>query len=526
MKHVVIALLLSAAVGAAYQYEEIWMPMRDSVLLRTDIYYPDSSSAPWPTVLWRSPYLHSMWWPSYGTSALTDSMGYVVVLQYLRGWQGSQGERTMFQTDGWGALRDGYDAIEWTAAQPWSNGKICMTGFSAMGAVQYQAAGAVPPHLVCCCPDRAITDGYLHFAWQGGQLRKALVEGWCGLVGAPHFVDSVCNHPGYDSLWQLQNLAERWDSAAYPMFHIGGWYDIHLEGSLDAFAALQARFHNQKLLVGPWGHFTGESRQQGALLYPVNAALPDRTRWELNWRWFDHWMQDSANGITDPKVCLYLMGDCDTEDTTGWNYWYEADTWPLRELVYRDYYLREGGQLDTLPPSGSAIDTFLYDPADPCMTYGGKEEYGMLHGKGPQDQRPIEGRTDVLVFETPELASGLAVIGKIRCVLYAASDCYDTDWSVRVTDVYPDGRSMLITDGIQMARHRHGFDREDSLVPGVPDTFDIDVGSTANVFAPGHRLRVIISSSNYPRFEKNPNTGAPFARDPTECLVATQHIHR
>lgn len=524
MKHTLSALLLVAAVGAAYHYEQVWMPMRDSILLKTDIYYPDSSSAPWPAVLWRSPY--TGYWPYYGTPALTDSMGYAVVLQYMRGWCGSQGERTMFQTDGWGALRDGYDAIEWIAAQSWSNGEVCMCGFSAMGMAQYLAAGAAPPHLVCCCPDIASTNGYEHFAWTGGQFRKAIIEGWCGLVGAPHFIDSVCNHPDYDSLWKLNNLAERWDSAAYPMLHIGGWYDFNIEGALEAFPAMQARFHSQKLLVGPWGHFTGSSRQQGALLYPANAALPDRSRWELNWRWFDRWVQDSANGINEPKVCFYLMGDCDTEDTTEWNYWCEADTWPLREVIYRDYYLREDCMLDTLPPNGSFVDTFLYDPADPCTTYGGKEEYGMRHGKGPQDQRPIEGRSDVLVFQTPVLERGLAVIGKIRCVLHAASDRYDTDWSVRVTDVYPDGRSMLITDGILMARHRHGFGREDSLVPGVPDTFDIDVGSTANVFAPGHRLRVIISSSNYPRFEKNPNTGAPFQRNPTECLVATQQVYR
>jgi predicted acyl esterase len=524
MRHVVIALLLAAAVMAAYQYEEVWMPMRDSILLKTDIYYPDSSGPPWPTVLWRSPY--GGLWPWWATELLTDSMGYVVVRQYMRGWQGSQGEKTLFTADGWGVHQDGYDAIEWIAAQSWSNDKVCMMGQSAMGIAQYLAAGAAPPHLVCCCPDIAYLNPYLHGVWPGGEFRKGYLEVWCTSQGTPYFVDTVCNHPNYDSMFILMNLAERWDSAAYPMFHIGGWYDMHLEGALSAYPALQARFHNQKLLVGPWNHTVSPSRQQGALTYPTNAALPERERYRLMWFWYDHWMNDSVNGITEPKVCFYLMGDCDTGDTTRWNYWYEADTWPLPEVVHRAYYLREGGLLDTLPPSVSAVDTFLYDPVDPCTSYGGKESWGLTHGYGPQDQRPIEGRSDVLVFETPELDSRLAVIGNIRCVLHAASDRYDTDWTVRVTDVYPDGRSMLITDGILMARHRHGFDREDSLVPGVPDTFDIDVGSTANVFAPGHRLRVIISSSNYPRFEKNPNTGAPFQRNPTECLVATQHIYR
>ena len=179
-----------------------------------------------------------------------------------------------------------------------------------------------------------------------------------------------------------------------------------------------------------------------------------------------------------------------------------------------------------IPPSITAIDSFQYDPSDPCPSYGGKESWYLNHGYGPINNQPIEGRPDVLLFSTPVLTEPLCVIGKIWFTLYGASDCYDTDWTIRVTDVYPDGRSILITDGILMARHRHGFNIEDSLVPGVPDTFNIDVGSTANVFAPGHRLRVIISSSNYPRFEKNPNTGAPFMRNDPNFVTATNSVYR
>ncbi len=526
MKHAVIALLLAAAVGSGFQHEQVWVPMRDSILLKTDIYYPDSSAAPWPTVMFRTPYSGMNGFPYWAIAPLTDSVGYAVAVQYMRGWCGSQGEKTLFTCDGWGTHRDGYDGIEWIASQGWSDGKVTMIGASGMGVAQYWAAGASPPHLVCCCPDLAFSNTYANCGWTGGEFRKATVEHWCNAQGTPHFIDTVCNHPDYDEFWRLVNLGERWDSVACPMFHIAGWYDFDLEGAMDAFPALQARLHNQKLLVGPWGHTNSPSQRVGALHYPANAVLSYRDRWALSWRWYDYWVNDSANGITEPKVCFYLMGDCDTDDTTRWNYWIEADTWPLPQVDQRSYYLHDGGLLDTLPPTGSAVDTFLYDPADPCTTYGGKEEWGLTHGYGPQDQRPIEGRTDVLVFQTPVLEHGLAVIGKLRCVLYAASDRYDTDWTVRVTDVYPDGRSMLITDGILMARHRHGFDRQDSLVPGEPDTFDIDVGSTANVFAPGHRLRVIISSSNYPRFEKNPNTGGPFQCNPTEGLVATQHIYR
>lgn len=198
----------------------------------------------------------------------------------------------------------------------------------------------------------------------------------------------------------------------------------------------------------------------------------------------------------------------------------------LPEVTYKSFYLRENRLLDTFPPLTDEIDTFIYDPADPCTTYGGREFIGLEHGYGPIDQRPIENRSDVLIYSTPPLSAPLTVIGKLIMVLYAASDRYDTDWTLRVTDVYPDGRSILITDNILMARHRHGFDRGDSLTPDVPDTFIIDLWSTAYVFNAGHRLRIILSSSNYPRFEKNPNTGNSFKRDDSVFVVATQKIYR
>jgi predicted acyl esterase len=513
----------------SYTYEYVNIPMRDSILLRTCVYYPDTNlfPPPWPCIIQRSPYEISFPDPSFWT----DEYGFVVAGQFLRGWGTSQGVKTLFQTDGWGDihygnLRDGYDVIEWLANQPWSNGKIGTYGFSGPGVVQYQAAGAQPPHLTCCNASTAFLDYYQDATWPGGEFKKASVEGWCTMQGTRYFIDTICNHPNEDSFYTCHNLATRWDSAHYPMFHFAGWYDISLEGGLVAFSGLQAGHHNQKLFVGPWGHWTWGNQYVGNLLFPSNARMGESQFRELDRAWFDYWLHDSTNGITEPKVTFYLMGDCDTQDTTLWNFWVETDTWPLPEIRYANYYIREGGLLDTIPPSIIAIDTFLYDPSDPCESYGGKESWYLYHGYGPIDNQPIEGRPDVLLFSTPVLTEPLCVIGKIWFTLYGASNCYDTDWTIRVTDVYPDGRSILITDGILMARHRHGFDIEDSLIPGVPDTFEIDVGSTANVFAPGHRVRVIISSSNYPRFEINPNTGAPFHRNPTTYVTATNSVYR
>ena len=509
--------------------EYVDIPMRDSVLLSSCVYKPDTTlfPPPWPCILQRSPYERSfpnqVFW--------TDGCGYVVVGQFMRGWGNSQGVKTLMQTDGWGDsqfgdLRDGYDAIEWLASQPWSNGKVGMYGFSAPGGAQYQAAGAQPPHLTCCNVAVASLDRYLDEAWSGGELRKALVEGWCINQGTPYFLDTVAKHPNNDAFYLDHSLSTRWDSAHYPMYHFAGWYDIVLEGALTAFSGMQACHHNQKLFVGPWGHWTWGNRTVGHLTFPPNARILSYEWNQIDREWFDYWLYDSATGVTEPEVTFYLMGDCDTQDTTLWNFWVEADTWPLPEVQYKNYYIREDGMLDTIPPGITAVDTFQYDPGDPCESYGGKESWYLNHGYGPINNQPIEGRPDVLLFSTPVLTEPLCVIGKIWFTLYGASDCYDTDWTIRVTDVYPDGRSILITDGILMARHRHGFDIEDSLVPGIPDTFNIDVGSTANVFAPGHKLRVIISSSNYPRFEINPNTGAPFQRNPTTYVTATNSVYR
>ncbi|MEO0081843.1 MAG: CocE/NonD family hydrolase [candidate division WOR-3 bacterium] len=522
----VAALLQSLVITQAQAFikETRMVRMRDGIQLATDIYYPVTSLPPWPTILQRTPYNRDI--DSLLALLITDVKGYALVSQNLRGTGGSQGEPMLFLTDGWGALQDGYDCIEWIAAQWWSNDKIGMFGASAPGMTQYYAAGALPPHLTCTAPIVAGPSLYHHVAYTGGEFRKALVETWLNAQHTPWLIDSVANHPLYTpDFWGTVDLRTRWGLVNDPQFHVGGWYDMYTDGQLEAFTELQRRHHNQKLFIGPWGHYGFNEREQGDLTYPANAEILETEYYTLLFeQWYDPCLQGSGN-IGD-RVTYYLMGDCDTQDTTNWNHWVKTDTWPPPDAQYTTWYLRQGGVLSQSPPvSAEPPDTFRYDPRDPCPTIGGREYIGIPGGYGPKDQRPLESRPDVKVYTTPPLAQPLKVVGKLRLLLYASSDRTDTDWAVRVSDVYPDGRSILMTDNILKARHRKGFDREDFLTPGVVDTFDIDLWSIANVWNQGHRLRVSITSSNFPRFERNPNTGGPFRRNDTAgALVATNVI--
>jgi hypothetical protein len=282
------------------------------------------------------------------------------------------------------------------------------------------------------------------------------------------------------------------------------------------------------LLIVPCGHGSAVgTSHQGDLIYPPNAAIDETDFLPLAVFWYDYWLKgDSIGRDLGDKVIYYLTGDCDTGDSTLWNRWEISDTWPPAGMSYQQFYLHQDGVLSQFEPVGTICDSLIYDPSNPTPTIGGREYIGMdAVGYGPKNQNPIESRNDVLVYTTPVLTGPLKVAGKLKCVLFASSNRLDTDFAVRVTDVYPDGRSILMTDGILMARHRHGLDTEDMLIPGEPDTFEIDCWSIGHVFNEGHSIRIIVSSANYPRFERNPNTGAPFHRNDPTRLIATNKLY-
>ena len=303
------------------------------------------------------------------------------------------------------------------------------------------------------------------------------------------------------------------------MMHSAGWYDFYTEGAVEMFRACQrdggpgAR-GQQKLLIGPWGHGVLQEEDPGTpLKLPGGLAYPPNSK--LDWErevwlpWFDHWLKGEPTGVTErPAVRYYLMGDVDDPNAPG-NRWMEADDFPPPSTRV-PYFVHSDGVLRTEAPTDDGDSmSYRYDPADPVPTVG--RFHSRVPVKGPYDQSAVEGRPDVLVFTTPALGAPLAIIGQIEAKLWAASDRVDTDFTAKLTDVYPDGRSMLVCDSIVKGRYRNTYLREELLTPGEVYEFDVDLGYTAVVLAPGHRLRLALSSSSFDRFDINPNTGEGYS---------------
>jgi uncharacterized protein len=490
----------------AYERATVRIPMTDGVRLAADVYRP-SSGERLPCILVRTPYGRESGMDAWMLTWLTDVLGYAVVLQDTRGRHDSEGVDSVYFSDGWGVRRDGYDTVEWLAAREWSNGRVGMFGASALGIAAYLAAGAAPPHLKCVVAIVSASNLYEDAVFYGGEYQRALVDGWLAEIGDSDLIPFFRDHSSFGPAYDIVNLTARFDSVRVPILHVGGWHDIFIQGTLNAFSGIQRSGRpgaagNQALLVGPWVHDILDERC-GGLVFPGSAAsafLVDLMAW------FDVWLRVNSNRILYPVVRYYLMGDADRTAGPG-NRWISAAAWPPAVEI-RSYRLAAGGVLRTgTPGADDPPDVFEYDPSDPVPTIGGRN---LNLPAGSMDQRPAEARPDVLVYETDVLSDSVVVTGRVTVRLWAASDGPDTDFSAKLCDVYPDGRSMLVADGIVQARHRNSLSAEEFLVPDVPEPFAIDLWSTAIAFAPGHRIRLDVSSSNWPRFETNPNTGAPF----------------
>ncbi len=510
-----IALLRPPAVaqktadGAATK-RSVAVPMRDGKHLATDIYLPTGFGAEgggrkWPTVLVVTPYGKGRSGPLGRWRDAFVGHGYVFAVQDMRGFYDSK-------EAGQGQPRhnDGYDTIEYLASQPWSNGKVGMLGYSHLGAAQYEAGSTTPPHLSCAIPAQAPGNYYTN-SYFPPVLRKADMETLMrGRLSAR--TDQLLRRrkrtPAVSDIGKFNS----------PMIHSAGWYDFYVEGAIEMFRAVQrdggegAR-GRQKLIIGPWGHGVLQEESPGEpLLLPGGLAYPPHSRldWpeDVWWPWYDHWLKGQETGVMEQSaVRYYLMGDIDDLDGPG-NVWIEADDFPppSRTVVY---YAHADGKLSTSAQEvEEASLTYRYDPADPVPTVG--RTHARLPVKGPYDQRPVEGRKDVLIFSTAALEEPLRIVGRVRVKLWASSDCVDTDFTAKLTDVYGDGRSMLIMDSIVKGRYRLGYLNEELLTPGKAYEFEIDLGHTAIVLARGHRLRLAISSSNFDRFDINPNTGEPY----------------
>lgn len=507
--------VLIAAVGGGALAETVMVPMRDGVKLATDIHLPEGDG-PWPAILAMTP---------YGRKAIgdlaeqTSGRGYALVVQDFRGRFDSEGEDyPVFAHNGWGEHQDGYDTVEWIARQTWSNGKVGGFGISAPGIALNMTAPSRPPHLVCCYVGVAFSSMYRQSAYQGGAFRKSLLENWLtGNKFSPKNLEMIRAHPNYDDFWKQIDPERVASRVNVPTMFLGGWYDIFTAGTINSFVTINKQGDEGargkcRLVMEPYGH--GRSDE---LVFP-NADHPQAAN---AWNWFDLWLKNDGKGLDEiPAVQYFVMGDPADPNTRG-NQWKTADDWPVPAEMKKVHFHTDN-RLRLSPPQelfGSLA--YKYDPANPVPTIGGAN---LTISKGPKDQRPTEDRPDVLLFTSPPLDRYVEITGPVKVKLWASSTAPDTDFTAKLCDVYPDGRSMIVLDGILRAGHRNFMEKSELMEAGKIYEFEIDLWSTSFVLSPGHRVRVAISSSNAPRFEPNPNTGKPSGTD-DKTQVATNTVY-
>lgn len=493
--------LLSLLFAGCIVTNHYMVPMRDGVNLATDIYISKTSTQPHGAILIRTPYNKNQ---LLLLGMILAQNHWPTVIQDMRGRYASGGVDTVFRND----QTDGPDTLAWIANQTWSNGKIATFGASALGITQYLTAGANPPQLACQYIQVATPNLYKHAIFPGGEFRKNMVEEWLKGQGSEALLmlPEILAHENYTmDYWANLSLDDNWQDVNAPAIHIGGWYDIFTQGTIDGFLGYQHQggpgaVGKSKLIIGPWTHGGSKITKQGELKYPSNSI--DNFSQILFWQMVDEY---TMNGPTDfdnwPAITYYVMGDVDDANAPG-NEWRTANDWPIPNTE-RPWYLQVNGSLQKTIPVDTNQFTYIYNPTNPVPTSGGGN---LMIPAGPYDQSSVENRSDVLIFTSPILEQPYEATGPIKARLYVSSNCSDTDFTVKLTDVYPDGRSMLITDGILRMRNRNGTDHWELMTPGTIYQIEVDLWSTSYIWNTGHRIRIDISSSNYPRYLNNPNT--------------------
>lgn len=493
--------------------------MSDGVKLATDVYLPGDGTGKYPVIVVRTPYNKNA--NAAFMATLAKFRGYGLVVQDVRGRFKSEGKAAIiFGNEGLGEHHDGQDTLEWVAAQEWCNGTLATWGPSALGISQNMAAPVAPDALKAQFVSVAFSDYYSQAAYQGGAFRTQLIEAWLranGLVETN--LATFVAHPRLDDFWKPLSAESRAGDVRAPAVFHGGWYDIFLQGTINSFTSIH--YHGGegargkcRLVIGPIGH--GNFSE---LKYPANAAKMPACADVFDW--FDYALAGKENAVAKEKaVHYYVMGDPTDKSAPG-NYWRHVDDWPPTSTSADFYFHPDGKLVRDEQPTGTDSRTYEYDPKNPVPNVGGQELGVPL---GPMDQRRVENRPDVLLFTSEVLKEPVEVTGRLRAKLFVSSDCPDTDFTVKLCDVYPDGRSMLVTDGIIRARYRTSFEKESFLKPDEVYELDVDLWSTSLVFNKGHAIRVAVSSSNSPRFEANPNTGTAFRAD-KETRVAKNTVH-
>lgn len=498
------AVLWPAACLAQTVPQTQMVAMSDGTKLATDVYLPPNAQPPFGTILIRTPYNKN---GMKAAAANFIRLGYALVVQDVRGRFASEGHHAIiFAHEGLGEHKDGHDTINWVARQPWSNGKVVSYGGSAGGIVQNLAAPDAPAALKGQVVQVAFSNYYHQAAYQGGVWRTELLERWLYSNGITEVnLPTFKAHPYYDEFWKKLDAEAHAEKVNTPGIFTGGWYDIFCQGTINSFVEIQNRGGPEArgkcfLVMGPIAHGTFNE-----LKYPPNAtAMPLNGVAPLTH--LAMWLKGQATGADRLKpVHYYVMGD-PTDPKAPGNVWRSEDVWPPAADLTPFYLHVDGSVQPRQAPPSNDHRSYAYDPADPVPTVGGQN---LFLPKGPMDQKSLESRPDVLVFTTEPLSEPLEVTGRITAKLYISSDCPDTDFTVKLCDVYPDGRSMLVTDGIRRASLRNSFEKPEFLEPGQVYEVEVDLWSTSLVFNKGHKIRIAVSSSNSPRFEPNPNTGDP-----------------
>jgi len=564
-KSVVLAQATTAASPVRYDVvfeRNVTAKMRDGVTLRADIYRPRAEGK-FPVLLERTPYdkTHER---DFGMKGV--ARGYVVVVQDTRGRFASEGEWYTFKNE----ANDGYDTVEWAAALPYADGKVGMFGGSYVGATQFWAAIAHPPHLVGIAPDVTASNYHDGWTYQGGAFEQWFNQSWAsGLTEdtlrrasdrittplewrtvlpltdyplraapnmktlAPYYADWLA-HPSYDDYWKTLSIEEHYGQIQVPVFNLAAWYDIFLGGSLRNYELLKSKAGSevarkgQRLLVGLGGHAGGwEQRKIGDLDFGEKAPFDGDA---LVLDWYDMLLKGGPNAFAGGKaVRIFVMGR---------NEWRNEDDWPLARAKATEYFLHSAGNANSLAgdgvlsteapasglPAAQTKDVFEYDPANPVPTIGGPLCCrGDLLKPGPFDQTAAEQRKDVLVYSTAALAKDLEATGPVTAELWVSSSAMDTDITAKLVDVAPNGFAQNLTEGILRLRYRDSQEKAEPLKPGAVYKVKVDLWATSNVFLAGHRIRLEISSSNFPRFDRNLNTDEEQARA-THVVKATNSV--
>ena len=537
------------------------VPMRDGVNLSADVWLPDSSQGdgPWPVLLLRTIYDNQE--ARYmGWTREFIKRGYAVVVQDCRGRGDSDGVWEPYVCE----YEDGFDTHEWVGEQSWCDGNVGTFGLSYPGFTQTLPAALRSKYLKAVAPIASQQDNYGHHR-VNGVIHHSVALTFLNMLGRSmqseslkHFdqqeffkglpIDTametvtpthpyykgVIEHEQYDDWWDSYSLRNKYGEMAVPSLFITGWFDSLSHENFKLFngwskgAANEDARKKTKLIVGPWSH---QISPWGRVPMGENGEYQDRTfgkqgLWDIvdmHTHWYDQRLKGIDTGIDDePPIKLFVMG------ANEWRYEHE---WPLARTEWVKFYLHSNGDASasdkgwlstSLPAFGETPDEYVYDPADPTPSWGA--QYQSFDLCGPRDRTEVEKRADVLTFTTESLTEDIEVTGPITATLWASSDALDTDFTATLVDVELNGKAIVLCEGIVRARFRNGTDKPEMMKPGEIYEFDIDMWDTSNLFKAGHRIRIEISSSNFPRYNRNLNSGNPIATD-TEITVANQTIY-